>query len=118
MDRLGVQAAHHFCDVVLLKKADPGNASRARIKTGTSVLDSHATECKHRDFLLTSFAQRIETGSAGVRDILFFENWGEQGKIGTLKCSPSNLDRGMTRDTDQCAGTLSAGKPNFLHVRW
>ena len=118
MDGLGLQVSHHFCDVVLLKKANPGNASRPRIKAGASVLDRNATESKHGDLLSTNFTQSLEAGRACLRGILLFKDGSEHGEVSTLGRSPSNLVRGMTRNTDQCAGTLSARKPNFLHVRW
>ena len=59
MDGLGLQASHHFCDVVLLKKANPGNASRPRIQAGASILDrvGNATESKHGDSSMTNFTQ-------------------------------------------------------------
>jgi hypothetical protein len=62
MDGLGFQASHHFRDVVLLKKTNPGNASRARIKTVTSVLERNTTESKHGHLLSTNFTQSLEAG--------------------------------------------------------
>ena len=62
MDGLGFQASHHFCDVVLLKKTNPGNASRAHSKTGTSVLERNTTESKDGDLLSTNLTQSLEAG--------------------------------------------------------
>jgi hypothetical protein len=118
MDRLGFQAAHHFCDVVFLKKANPGNASRPRIKAGASVLDRNATESKHGDLLMTHFTQSREAGRTCLLGTFLLKNGGEHDEVGSFGRGPSNLGRGMTRNTDQCVSTLSARKPDFLHVRW
>jgi hypothetical protein len=118
MDGLGFQTAHQFCDVVLLKKADRGNASRARIKACTSVLDRDTTESKDGEFLSTDFTQSIEAGRTCLRGILLLKNWGEHDEVSPFGGGPSNLGRGMARNTDYCVGTLSAPNPNFLHVRW
>jgi hypothetical protein len=118
MDGLGFQVSHHLCDVVLLKKANPGNASRPRIKTGASVLDRNTTEGKHRDLLSTNFTESIEAGRTCLRGILLLKNGGRHGEVSPFGRSPGNLSRGMTRNTDQCASTLSAANPNFLYFRW
>ena len=118
MDGLGFQASDHFRDVALLKKADPGNAGSARVKADTSVLDRNTTEGEHGDLLSTNFTQSIQSGRTCLRGILLLKNGGEHDEVGPFGGGPSNLGRGMTRNTDQCVSTLSARKPDFLHVRW
>jgi hypothetical protein len=43
-------------DIVLLKKADRGNARRARITAGACVLQRDATQSKDRDLVSASYA--------------------------------------------------------------
>jgi len=44
MDGLSPQSPHNPRDVVLLKKANPSNASRARIKASASILERETTQ--------------------------------------------------------------------------
>jgi hypothetical protein len=118
MDGLVVQVAHHLCDVVFLKKANPGNASRPRIKAGASVLDRDPAEGKHWDRLSTSFTQSLEACGACLRGILLFKDGSEDGEVSAFGRSLNNLIRETTRNADQCASTLSAANPNFLYFRW
>jgi hypothetical protein len=62
MDGLTSQRSHHFRNVILLKKPDRGDASRACVTARLHILDRNATQSKDRDLLLASVAQPFETG--------------------------------------------------------
>ena len=102
MDRLGPQAPHHFPDIVLLKKADRGNASRTRVDGKPSILERDATQGNNRN-LLSGKLRAVHRGRwvwpAGAS---FFPKTGAN----TAKSAPvggraGNLSCGMTRNTDQ-----------------
>jgi hypothetical protein len=93
MDGLAPQPPHYFRDVVLLEKADCGDAGGARIKTGACILECDPAQGKDGDLLPASFAQSIETRRAGWRGVLLFEDWGEDGEVSPLDGGASNISR-------------------------
>jgi hypothetical protein len=113
MDGLGPQLPHNLSDVVLLKKANRGNASRARIKASASVLKRNATQCKNGDLLPASITQSVKAGRIGLRCILLFENWREHSHVSLLGSGASNVGHGMTRNADQHAGGNSGLNPSL-----
>jgi hypothetical protein len=110
--------SYYFRDVVLLKKPDRGNAGRARIKTGPSVLKGDAAQGKDGDILTASFTQSIEAGRAGSRGILLFEDRGKNGKVCSLGSSASNLGRGVARNSDNRASRIPGVSQNLPYFRW
>jgi len=100
MDGLAPQAPHHFRHIVLLEKADRGNACRTRIKAGTSVLERNAAQGKNWDLVSASFTQSIEAGRARLRGIVLFEDRGEYSDVRPFALGTSHVGGGMTRNTD------------------
>src|ERR1700676_3059947 len=114
--RLSPQLPHHLGNVVLLKKPDRANTSRARIHTVASVLERNATQGKDRDLLPASFTQSIEATSASLRLAFLFKDWCEHGDVRPFIRGTSNVGCGMTRNTDQ--GGMSYMGPNLPRFRW
>ena len=115
MDGLASQTLHHFRNVVLLKEADGGNASRARIEAGASVIERDTTQGKHGNRLPASFTQPVEAGGARLRGILLFEDWSKHREVSSLGACTSDIGDGMASDADQRAGRISSLRPNLSH---
>ena len=93
MDGLAPQLSYHFGNVILLKKPDRRNPSRARVNTGVSVLELNAAQSNNLDFLPASFTQPIQTGQVGLWGIFLFEDGGEHREIRSFQSCASNLVR-------------------------
>ena len=117
MDGLAPQPSHYFGDIIQLKKADRGNASRARIKAGTGILERDATQGEDGNPLPASFSKSIEASRAGTWNIFLLEDWSENGEISSLRGRAFNISSGMAGNANQRLGGRCGLRPNLPHLR-
>ena len=78
--------------IVLLEEADTSDAGGAGIKTGTSILEGHASESENGSVVPASLVESVQSG---WDDSSFFEDRAEDCEVGGL-CGGDVLCR-MTR---------------------
>ncbi len=95
MDRLAPQLAHDFCDVILLKKPDRGDAGSAYIKASVRILDRNPTQGKHGNALSAGFAEPVQSSGSGLRCTFLFKHRREHAIVCPLRRSTRDCARSM-----------------------
>lgn len=101
---VAAQLAEDLDDIIFLEETDSGDAGRSCFEAGRCAFERDASEREHGDVVLAGLAKSVEPGCFGVGDEAFFEDWGEEGDVGSRDCGLLNLRGLVTRLADRDAG--------------